>query len=133
MVKIAIGLFENAAMADKVVAHLLQSGVSRGEVKLLRGSDFDGGPETYILKLAGLLQEHAGRYWKAVRGGDVLVAVTSGGDTADRAADFMDQHGALEVEEPTAHSVESGAAHVATGTDLGLYPRRRAAQLFEVS
>jgi hypothetical protein len=135
MVKMAIGLFKDSATADKVVAHLLQSGFSRDEVRLVRRSDFDGtpGPETDILKIGGLPQEHAGRYWEAVRGGRVLVAVTSGGDTADRAVGIMDQDGAIDVDERTAKPVESGGARVASSADPGLYPQRPAAQLFEVS
>jgi hypothetical protein len=67
-----IGLFKDSATADKVVAHLLKSGFSRDEVKLVRRSDLDGtrGPETDILKIGGLPQEHAGRYWEAVHGGE---------------------------------------------------------------
>ena len=93
MVKTAIGLSKDSATADKVVAHLLKAGFSRDEFKLVRRSDFDGmpGPETDILKIGGLPQEHAGRYWEAVRCGRVLVAVTWGGDTADRAVGIMDR------------------------------------------
>ena len=135
MVKMAIGLFKDSATADKVVAHLLKSGFSRDEVRLVRRSDFDGtpGPETDILKIGRLPQEHAGRYWEAVRGGRVLVAVTSGGDTADRAVGIMDQDGAVDVDERTAKPVESGGARVASSADPGLYPQRPAAQLSEVS
>jgi hypothetical protein len=61
----------------------------------------------------------------------VLVAVTSGGDTADRAVGIMDQDGAIDVDERTAKA--SGGARVAASADPGLYPRRPAAQLFEVS
>lgn len=135
MVQMAIGLFKDSATADKVVAHLLRSGFSLDEVRLVRRSDFDGtpGPETDILKIGGLPQEHAGRYWEAVRGGRVLVAVTSGGDTADRAVGIMDQDGAIDVDERTAKPVKSGGARVASSADPGLYPQRPAAQLFEVS
>jgi hypothetical protein len=75
----AIGLFEDSAAADNVVAHLLECGFSRDEVRLVRRSDFDGtsGPETDILKIGGLPREHAGKYWEAVRHGRVLVSVTS--------------------------------------------------------
>ncbi len=135
MVKTAIGLFKDSATADKVVAHLLKSGFSRDEVRLVKRSDFDGtpGPETDILKIGGLPQEHAGRYWEAVRRGRVLVSVTAGGDTADRAAIIMDEEGAIDMEERKAESVESGPARAASSADPGLYPQRPAAQLFEVS
>ncbi len=133
MAKTAVGLFKDSATSDKVVAHLLKSGFSRDQIRLVKRSDFDGtsGPETDILKIGGLPQEHAGRYWEAVRGGRVLVAVTSGGDTADRAVGIMDQDGAIDVDERTAQA--SGGARVAASADPGLYPRRPAAQLFEVS
>ena len=133
MAKTAVGLFKDSATSDKVVAHLLKSGFSRDQIRLVKRSDFDGtsGPETDILKIGGLPQEHAGRYWEAVRGGRVLVAVTSGGDTADRVVGIMDQDGAIDVDERTAQA--SGGARVAASADPGLYPRRPAAQLFEVS
>ena len=104
-------------------------------MRLVRRSDFEGTPgaETDILKIEGLPQEHAGRYWEAVRGGRVLVAVTSGGDTADRAVGIMDQDGAIDVDERTAKPVESVGARAASSADPGLYPQRPAAQLFEVS
>ena len=135
MVKTAIGLFKDSATADEVVAHLLKSGFSRHEVRLVKRSDFDGtpGPETDILKIGGLPQEHAGRYWEAVRGGRVLVAVTSGGDTADRAVGIMDQDGAIDVAERAPQPAESGGARVASSADPGFYPQRPAARLFEVS
>jgi hypothetical protein len=135
MAKTAIGLFKDSPTAEMVVAHLLKSGFARDEVRLVRRSGFDGtpGPETDILKIGGLPQEHAGPYWEAVRGGRVLVAVTSEGNTADRAVGIMDQDGAIDVDERTAKQVESGGARVASSADPGLYPQRPAAQLFEVS
>ncbi|MDQ2950281.1 MAG: hypothetical protein M3Y27_30800 [Acidobacteriota bacterium] len=135
MSKTAIGLFEDLATADKVVAHLLNSGFSRYEVKVVKRSDFGGtpGPETDILKIGGLPKEHAGRYWEAVRGGRVLVAVTSVGDAADRAAGIMDEGGAVDVGERAADPVESGGPRVAPSADPGFFPRRPAAKLFEVS
>ena len=135
MAKTAVGLFEDLATADKVVARLLKSGFSRDEVKVVQRSDFDGtpGPGTDILKIGGLPKEHAGRYWEAVRDGRVLVAVTSVGETADRAADVMDEGGAIEVGERTAHPVTSDGPRVDPSADPGLYPRRRAVQLFTVS
>jgi hypothetical protein len=135
MTKTAVGLFEFSIAADQAVTHLLASGFSRDEVKLVRRSDYDGkpGPETDILKIGGLPQEHAGRYWEAVRRGRVLVAVTSGGARADRAAEIMDQDGATDVEERTAQPLKSDGARLDPSADPGLYPRRPAAQLFEVS
>lgn len=63
MTKAAIGLFADAATADKVVTDLLKSGFSRDEVRLVMGSDFDGthGSETDILKIGGLPRQHAAR------------------------------------------------------------------------
>lgn len=133
MAKTAIGLFKDSPTADKVVAHLLESGFSKDEVRLVRRVDFDGGTEAEILKMAALLKDDAGRYWEAVRGGRVLVSVTGGGDTADRAAIIMDGEGAIDMEERKAEPVESGGARVASSADPGLYPQRPAAQLFEVS
>ncbi len=132
MTKTAIGLFESSATADAVVALLLVSGFSRDEVKLVKRADFDGkpAPDTDILKLGGVPAEHAGRYWDAVRSGRILIAI-SAGDRADRAIEIMDAEGAVYLEESTAPSVASAAHPVAS--DPGFYPRRGAAQMFEVS
>jgi len=129
MTKTAVGLFETSETADAVVALLLASGFSREEVKLVKRLDFDPkpAPDTDILKLGGVPAEHAGRYWDAVRGGRTLIAV-SGGDRADRAIEIMEAEGAVYLEERVAEPV----AHVAL-PDPGLYPRRHAAQVFQVS
>ena len=77
-------------------------------------------------------QERAGWYWEAVRRGRVLVAVTSGGARAERAAEIMDRDGAIDVEEGTAQPLKSDGARVAASDDPGFYPKKPAAQLFEV-
>jgi hypothetical protein len=135
MTKTAIGLFEVSTKADEVVAHLLASGFSRDEGQAGSAVGYDGtpGPETDILKIGGLPKEHAGRYWEAVRLGRVLVAVTSSGIRADRAAEMMDQDGAINVEERTAQPPNSVGERADPSTDPGFYPRRPATQLFEVS
>jgi hypothetical protein len=135
MTKTAMGLFEVSTKVDGVVTHLLASGFSRDEVKLVRQFDYDGTPgsETDILKIGGLPKEHAGRYWEAVRRGRVLVVVTSSGIRAERAAEIMDEDGAIDVAERAAQPLKSVGERVDPFTDPGFYPRRPAAQLFEVS
>jgi hypothetical protein len=134
MTKTALGLFNTSDTADAVVALLLTSGFSRAEVKLINRADFDArtSPETDILKLGGVPAEHAGRYWDAVRSGRTLIAI-SAGDRADRAIEIMDAAGALYLEESIAQPL-AGAAHAAApSADPGFYPRRQAAQVFEIS
>ena len=132
MTKTAVGLFETSAAADRVVALLLASGLSRDEVKLVKRTDFDPkpAPDTDILRLGGVPAERAGRYWDAVRGGRTLIAI-SAGDRVDRALQIMDDEGAVYLEESIAPSVASAVHSVAAGP--GFYPRRGAAQMFEVS
>ena len=132
MTKTAVGLFETSAAADRVVALLLASGLSRDEVKLVKRTDFDSkpAPDTDILQLGGVPAERAGRYWDAVRGGRTLIAI-SAGDRVDRALQIMDDEGAVYLEESIAPSVASAVHSVAA--DPGFYPRRGAAQMFEVS
>jgi hypothetical protein len=135
MAKTAIGLFTDSATADKVVAHLLESGFSRDEVRLVRRSDFEGtpGPETDILKIGGLPQEHAGRYWEAVRGGRVLVAVHFGRRYGGSGSRHHGPGWRDNVDERTAKPVGSSGARAASSANPGFYPQRPAAQLFEVS
>ena len=132
MTKTAVGLFETSATADAVVALLLASGFSRDEVKVVKRKDFDAkpSPDTDILQLGGVPAEHAGRYWDAVRGGRTLIAI-SAGDQVDRVLQIMDAEGAVYLEKSIAPSVASAANSVAA--DPGFYPRRGAAQMFEVS
>lgn len=132
MTKTAVGLFNTSATAEAVVALLLASGFSRDEVKLVKRTDFDSkpAPDTDILKLRGVPEEHAGRYWAAVRGGRTLIAI-SAGDRVDRALQIMNAEGAVCLEESIAPSVDSAVHTVAA--DAGFYPRREAAQMFEVS
>ena len=132
MTKTAVGLFETSATADAVVALLLASGFSRDEVKLVKRTDFDpkASPDTDILQLGGVPAEHACRYWDAVRGGRTLIAV-SAGNRVNRALQLMDAEGAVYLQESIAPSVASAASSVAA--DPGFYPRRGAAQMFEVS
>jgi hypothetical protein len=134
MTKTAVGLFKSSATADAVVALLLASGFSRDEVKLVKRSDFDArrSPETDILKLEGVPVEHAGRYWDAVRSGRTLIAI-SAGDRADRAVEIMDAEGAIYLEECIAQPGSSAARSLAASAAPGFYPRRQAAQVFEVS
>jgi hypothetical protein len=132
MAKTAIGLFEASAIADEIVGRLLAVGFSRAEIKLVRASDFDvtPWPEHDILKL-GVPAEHAGAYWDAVRSGRTLVAVTSAGDTADRAAGIMNQYGAIDVGERPAP--EAVGAHAKSSDDSSFFPPKQAARLFTVS
>ena len=132
MTKTAVGLFSTSETAEAVVALLLASGFSRDEVKLVKRTDFDlkPAPDTDILKLVGVPAEHAGRYWDAVRGGRTLIAV-SACDRVERALQIMDAEGAVYLEESIAPSVASAVHSVAA--DPGFYPRRGAAQMFEVS
>jgi hypothetical protein len=134
MTKTVVGLFETSDTADAVVALLLASGFSRDEVSVVKRSDFDTkpSPDTDILKLGGVPAEHAGRYWDAVRSGRTLIAI-SAGDRADRAVEIMDAEGAVYLEERIAQPV-GGAVHPATpSANTDFYPRRQAAQMFEVS
>jgi hypothetical protein len=132
MTKTVVGLFSTSATAEAVVALLLTSGFSRDEVKLVKRTDFDSkpAPDTDILQLGGVPADHAGRYWDAVCGGRTLVTV-SAGDRVDRALQIMNAEGAVYLEESIAASVASAVHSVAA--DPGFYPRRGAAQMFEVS
>lgn len=134
MTKTAVGLFETSASADAVVAHLLASGFSRDEVKLVKRSDFDAkaSPDTDILKLGGVPAEHAGRYWDAVRSGRTLIVI-SAGDRADRAVQIMNAEGAVYLEERVAEPAARAAHSAGQSADPGFYPQRQAAQVFEVS
>ena len=112
MSKTAVGLFENPGLADQVVHDLEVSGFPRNDVRVLSEprdmavtgvmstprSDFevDLGRE---LKAIGASEQEAKAYVQGVRRGGVLVFVTGSNEKVDNAAEIMNRHFAIEVEE----------------------------------
>lgn len=112
MPKTAVGLFENPRLVDEVVSEIETLGFPRKEVRTLEE------PETFEvtgvmsfprldfevelsreLTRIGATNAEALAYIKGLRRGGALVFATGADDKVDAAAEIMNQHGAVEIEE----------------------------------
>jgi hypothetical protein len=112
MSKTAVGLFQNPSVADQVVQDLDASAFPRNEVRILgepRDMSCDGvmsTPRTDFevglnreLKAIGASSEVANAYVQGVRRGGVFVFATGSNARVDTAAEIMNRHDAMEVDE----------------------------------
>ena len=112
MSKTAVGLFENPGVADQVVRDLEASGFPRNDVRILNESlDMKGGGAMGIpninfevsldrdLRKIGASGTEAEAYVNGVRRGGVLVFASGSDERIDAAAEIMNRHSPLEVEE----------------------------------
>ena len=114
MSKTAVGLFENPGVADQVVRDLEVSGFPRNDVRILsesldmKGSGAMGIPNINFevsldrdLRKIGASGPEAEAYVSGVRRGGVLVFASGPDERIDTAAEIMNRHSPLEVEELT--------------------------------
>lgn len=129
MAKTAVGLFENPASVDEVVRDLEASGILSKDVRVLgepremAGSSVMSIPHTDFevgltrdLTAFGVVEADAEAYVQGVRRGGVMVFATGSVEKADAAADIMNRHHAVEIEElsasrPELPSMDSDGAH----------------------
>jgi hypothetical protein len=110
--KTAVGLFENPGAANRVVHDLDVSAFPRNEIRILGEprdmaatgvmstprTDFEVGLNRE-LKTFGATEREANAYVQGVRRGGVIVFATGSNEEVDNAAQVMNRHGAVEVEE----------------------------------
>ena len=114
MSKTAVGLFENPGLADQVVHDLEASGFPRNDVCVLsepRDMAVTGvmsTPRTDFqvdlnrdLRTIGATEPEAEAYVQGVRCGGVLVFASGSDEKIDAAAEIMNRHSPVEVEELT--------------------------------
>ena len=124
MAKTAVGLFENLASVDGVVRDLEASGILSKDVRVLAepraiaGSGMMSIPHTDFevsltrdLTAFGVVEANAEAYVRGVRRGGVMVFATGSGEKADAAAEIMNRHHAVEIEELSASCPELPSAH----------------------
>jgi hypothetical protein len=112
MAKTAVGLFENRGLVDEVVRDLEASGFPRNDVRILgepremAGTGVMDIPHTDFevdlireLKTIGATEADAEAYVQGVRRGGVMVFATDSGEKTDAAAEIMNRHHAVEIEE----------------------------------
>jgi len=112
--KTAVGLFENPGLADQVVHALEVSGFSRNDIRML--SEPTDMPVTGVmstprtdfqvdldrdLRTIGATESEAKAYVQGVRCGGVLVFASGSDEKIDAAAEIMNRHNPVEVEELT--------------------------------
>jgi hypothetical protein len=115
MAKTAVGLFENPGSVDGVVRDLVASGFPQKDVRVLgepremAGSGVMSIPHTDFeveltreLRTIGAAEADAEAYVRGVRRGGVMVFATGSGEKADAAAEIMNRHCAVEIEELSA-------------------------------
>jgi hypothetical protein len=114
MSKTAIGLFENQGLADQVVRDLEASGFPRNDVRILsesRDMAVSGTMSTprrdfqvdldHDLRTIGATEPEAQAYVQGVRRGGVLVFASGPDEKIAAAAEIMNRHSPVEVEELT--------------------------------
>jgi hypothetical protein len=107
-------MFENSGLADQVVRDLEASGFPRNDVRILSesldipGSGVMGIPNIDFevslnrdLRKIGASGPEAEAYVKGVRRGGVLVFASGSNERIDAAAEIMNRHSPVEVEELT--------------------------------
>jgi len=122
MSKTAVGLFENPGVADQVVHDLDASAFPRGEIRILGEprsmgdtgimgtphTDFEVGLDREI-QAVGASEREANAYVQGVRRGGVLVFATGSNAEVDKAAEIMNRHNAIEVEELIGREPNTGS------------------------
>ena len=125
MSKTAVGLFEHAGVADQVVHDLDASAFPRNEIRILgepRDMSVDGAmstPRTDFqvgldreLRAIGASDQEASAYVQGVRRGGVLVFATGSNEQVDNAAEIMNRHDAMKVEELVGSEPNTGSSMV---------------------
>jgi len=114
MSKTAVGLFKNRGLADQVVHDLEASGFPRNDVRILSEpmdmavtgvmstphTDFQVDLNRDLRKI-GATDQEANDYVQGVRHGGVLVFASGPDEKIDAAAEVMNRHSPIEVEELT--------------------------------
>ena len=122
MSKTAVGLFENPGVADQVVHDLDASAFPRDEIRILGEprdmgdigimgtphTDFEVGMNREIQAI-GASEREAKAYVQGMRRGGVVVFATGSNAEVDKAAEIMNRHGAIEVEELIGREPKTGS------------------------
>lgn len=115
MAQTVIGFFDNRNEAQKAVEKLVGAGISRDRVDISNGRsnqtnvshtdrdrdrDSEGGITGFFKSLFGGNDDEADRYSRVAESSDCIVTVHAlSSDEAERAADLLDEYGAIDVDE----------------------------------
>jgi len=121
MSKTAVGLFEHSGAAEQVVHDLDATAFPRKEIRVVAEpldmpvtgvmsfprNDFEVGLARELMAI-GATEPEASAYTQGVRRGGTLVFATGSNEDVSRAADIMNLHGAIGVEEVVGREPSSG-------------------------
>lgn len=133
MAQTVVGIFENASEAQNAVEQLISSGFTRNNIDVSVQNtsqysdsskdvdDDDGsagdGIGNFFSNLFGGSDDNAKKYAKVARRGSVVTVHAQSSEEAERAADILDEYGAVDVDE---HASESRSEAKASTTDTTL-------------
>jgi len=133
MAQTVIGIFENASEAQNAVEQLLSSGFTRSNIDISiqntsqysdSSKDVDDDDDSagdsisnFFSNLFGSSDDNVKKYAKVARRGSVVTVHAQSSDEAERAADILDEYGAVDVDE---HASKSGSVANAATTDTTL-------------
>ena len=127
MAQTVIGIFDNSNQAQNAVQQLVSSGISRDNIDLANSSTNDSttsyqdndssndGISGFFSSLFGG-DDDADKYSHVARRGCTVTVHTQSREEAERAADLLDEYGAVDVDEQASRYGYSGSS---TGTGLG--------------
>jgi hypothetical protein len=126
MEKAAVGLFENQDLVDQIIHDLEANGFPRNDIRVLSeprdmaGKGNMSTPHTDFevdlvreLRMIGAAEADAEAYVQGVHQGGVIVFVKGSGEKVDAAAEIMNRHHVVELEElgvlePHLHTTDRG-------------------------
>lgn len=129
MARAAVGLFESSVPVDEIVHDLEAGGFPRGDIRILSepreiaGSGMMSTPHAEFeadlareLRAIGAAEADAEAYVRGVRRGGVIIFATGTGEKLDTAAEIMNRHRAVELEELHASAPHLSSAHIGNMT-----------------
>ena len=133
MAQTVIGIFDNANQAQNAVQQLVSSGISRDNIDLANASasgstttDYNDNDSNndgiggFFSSLFGMDDDDSQKYSHVARRGTTVTVHTQSRDEAERAADLLDQYGAVDVDEQAARYGYAGTSGATTsGVGLG--------------
>ena len=109
MAKTVIGLFDDVTEAQNVVTDLVNSGFKREEVRsVAAATQGESGSDLSPYTDLSIPEPEARSYAEGVRRGGTLVSVQAAEDRADLAAEILERHGAVDIDQRTAEWRQGG-------------------------
>jgi stress response protein YsnF len=130
MAQTVIGIFDYTSEAQAAVEYLENNGFSRGNIDIASRSQddddndndsFGEGISNFFSKLFGSDNDEAKKYSEAGRKGSVVTVHVESSEEAKRAAEILDQYGAIDVDERVlqhTHAENVGGTTSARGTGV---------------